>query len=173
MPAENATLGEDAGITPPPKAPIYTQDVILARVVQVGDMLVLEGKTAHQIYRWNMEPEQLAKGWGYTMRHIRAMVTRARKMGRSLLARDYEETILTALKGWYDIRRNSILLGDMKAAVVAQDRIDRLRGAYILPNKGPLNVTPTDEKPAIDWGNSGGDYRNELPPPEAQEAEAT
>ena len=100
---------------------------ILLRVVKVGKLMHKEGMQLFEIYNWNMEPEQMATGWGYGYRHIHRLVKRARTLGADFLSKSHEQNILTTLMEWVELKRESMLLGDMRAAAYCQKEIAKIR----------------------------------------------
>jgi hypothetical protein len=161
-------MAEEGKKPGPPIPPKHDADTILARIAWIGQLRALNGWDVKRVYQWNKLPAQLAQGWGYSYRNIRDLYDKARLDGRSLLARDHEEALLTALAGWYDIRTKSLQGGDYKAAVVAQDRIDTIRlGASVRQmKKNPIAAKPPENDAPTKWHDVH--YTDALPTDKAE-----
>lgn len=145
-----AEAGTDSKVAPP-KPPDMHPEVIVKRTVMIGQMMVAQLMSLQEIYNWNMEPAQRAAGWGYSYRMIREFMERARRIGRSLLARDYEEALIMGIRGWAALKRQAIAAGDFKVAFACEDRIQAIRGSYIPKLKGPMKPRAKEDN-AIEWG---------------------
>ncbi len=115
---------------------------ILKRIVQIGQMLHIQGMTLTEIYQWNMDPdrgldpetrEPLPGGnpWGYGLRQVSEMVRRANALGAQLLVKDYATAIRIQLRLWYDLRRKSIAGGDFRVAAVCNIQIAKIHDSHV------------------------------------------
>lgn len=143
---------------------------ILKRVVQIGQMLHVQGMTLTEIYQWNMDPdraldpetqEPLPGGnpWGYGLRQVTEMVRKAQALGASLLVRDYQTSLRIQLRQWYDLKRKAIAGGDFRTAAFCIAQIAKIMDSYqgkVGPQRRMLDGKRTDflwaEPKAIDVG---------------------
>jgi hypothetical protein len=114
---------------------------ILKRVVQVGQMLHIQGMTLTEIYQWNMDPDRgldpetkqpLPGGnpWGYGIRTMTEIVRKANALGASLLVKDYNTALRIHLRQLHDLKRKSIAGGDFRVAYLCIIQIAKTVEAY-------------------------------------------
>ncbi len=149
---------------PPPKTAGRrkgsTPDEMVARVVDVGQMMVDQGMTLIEIYRWNIsenkkDPNHLTT-WNYSYRQVHAMTRKAREMGTSLLANSYKEALLMTLREYYALKRKAMAAGDFRAAYACVREISKIRGTY-LPDRAKVSPIelPADSKISpMEWADA-------------------
>ncbi len=137
----------------PPKGkagrrPNTTPEAALSRVVDIGQMLVDQGMTLMEIYRWNItenpkDPNHLSR-WNYSYRQIQVMTKQARKLGQSLLCKDHEEAVVFTLRGYYSLKRKAMAGGDFRVAFLCEREISKLRGTFVSqPNVAAAKMLAT------------------------------
>ncbi len=149
----------------PPKGkagrrPSSSPEAVLSRVVDIGQMMVDQGMSLMEIYRWNItenpkDPEHL-KRWNYSYRQIHIMCKDARKIGQSLICKSYEEALTFTLRGYYSLKRKSMAAGDFRVAFLCEREISKLRGTFIAqPGAANRAIPPTEaaENP-MRWAQS-------------------
>ena len=125
---------------------------IMARIVQVGQMIVAQGMTVSEIYNWNMADKQVKEGWGYSAKTVSQMAKKARDQGRSLLAKNLEDAIILTIREWYSLKRQAIAAGEFAVAAVCVKEIAKIRGTYIqsAPDLA-RQITREDNRSAMEW----------------------
>ena len=99
----------------------------MAKVVKVGRLIHREHMTLMEIFAWNQQPEQIRDGWGHTYRHCHRLCKRSRLLGVEFLAKSHEQNILTTLLEWIEIKKESFIVGDMRAVIFCQKEIAKIR----------------------------------------------
>ncbi len=142
------------------RRPGNNPEAILSRIVDIGQMLVDQGMSLMEIYRWNItanpkDENHLAR-WNYSYRQIKNMCLQARKQGQSLLCKDHEEALLFTMRGYYALKRKAMAGGDFKVAFLCEREISKIRGTYLAENSAPLRkiAQPTADVPAMNWATS-------------------
>ncbi len=142
------------------RRPGSNPEAILSRVVEIGQMLVDQGMSLMEIYRWNVTPnpkdENHLARWNYSYRQIKNMTLQARKQGQSLLCKDHQEALLFTLRGYYALKRKAMAGGDFKVAFLCEREISKIRGTYLAENSAPLRkvAAPVEEQNAMRWAQS-------------------
>lgn len=135
---------------------------ILKRIVQIGQMLHIQGMTLTEIYQWNMDPDRgldpetrqpLPGGnpWGYGVRQITNMVQRANAMGASLLVKDYGQAMRIHLRQLHDLKRKAIAGGDFRVAFLCVIQIAKTIEAYQGKTARHKNIPGTQTKGDFLW----------------------
>lgn len=115
---------------------------MLKRIVQIGQMLHVQGMTFTEIYEWNMDParaldpetqEPIPGGnqWAYGRRQLWEMMQRAEKMGASLLCKDYETALRQTLRQLHDLKRKAIAGGDFRVAFLCVAQIAKIQETWV------------------------------------------
>lgn len=128
---------------------------ILKRVIQVGQMMDVQGMSMTEIYQWNQEPEQ-AKDWGFSVHSIHRLCARARRLGVDILGQSYNQRVRTTYRQYYALYRKAVAGDDFRVALACIMRLEKLRG--INPDKIQAVKTDQTTGASFDW--------NPLPPPE-------
>ena len=148
-PNEQLPEGDGKEKTPGPRPDLSGAEQILLRVVKVGQLMHRDGMSLMEIWVWNNEPDQVAKGWGYGYRHVHRLCKRAKLLGADFLCKSHEQNILTTLMEWMELKRHSVVLGDMRAACYCEKEIAKLRDSYV--GKSMRHLTAGNNRDSFDW----------------------
>jgi hypothetical protein len=160
MPIPERELVPKAKPGPKPGSKSHPNE-ILKRVVQIGQMLHIQGMTLTEIYQWNIDPDRgvdpetgqpLPGGnpWGYGLRQLSDMVRKAQALGAQLLIKDYETALRIQLRQWYDLKRKAIAGGDFRVAAVCIAQIAKITDSY-QGKAGRAKVMPGGRRTDFLW----------------------
>ena len=146
-----------------PKTPFYpgrrkasTSNVVLQRVVQIGQMMDVQGMSLTEIYEWNQRPknaeagELSGGGWHYSVREIAALMRKARDLGASLLHEDMRRNTIGVIRQLYDLKRKALAGGDFRVAFLCVREIARIRNVWP-GNKPGRTKLENGVKPSMSW----------------------
>ena len=115
---------------PGPRHDQSSAEQIIDRVMIVWSKMYVEGLSMLEIFTWNQDPAQMAKGWGYGYRHIHRLCQRAKRLGAELICKDHVDNVLQTLNEWSGLKKMSLKLGDTRGAIVCQVEIAKIRNVW-------------------------------------------